>query len=142
MTELTPVSEWQVWLMDTAPKFSQLYSWLLMAFGFSVSILLARSLKNSGFYAVAVFFLSPVFFWGMREVRYQMHREAIEAYAAEQNRKIQSGEIIPHIESSVNFPLFETFLVLGLAVVYRNSKRRPIQLPEPTSGLAPGRGSS
>lgn len=126
--------------MHLAPKIGQLYSWLLMAGGFVVSVLLARSLKNRGFYAVAVFFLSPVFFWGMREVRYQMHREALDAYAAEQNRKIQSGEIIPHVDLSVSFPLFETFLVIGLIMVHRGSKRRPIQPPQTTTGSqAPGR---
>lgn len=126
--------------MDLAPRISQLYSWLLMAGGFVVSVLLARSLKNRGFYAVAVFFLSPVFFWGMREVRYQMHREAIDAYAAEQNRKIESGEIIPVVESTVSFPLFETFLVIGLVMVHRDSRRRPIQPLQRNAGSRPSSG--
>lgn len=140
MVEMTPIPEWQVWLIDLTPKINQLYSWLLMAGGFVVSVLLARSLKNRGFYAVAVFFLSPVFFWGMREVRYQMHREALEVYAGEQNRKTQSGETIPHVDSLVNFPLFETFLVIGLTVVHRGFKRRPIQPPQTTTcSDAPGR---
>ncbi len=123
--------------MDIAPKVSQLYTWLLMAGGFVVSVLLARSLKNRGFYAVAVFFLSPVFFWGMREVRYQMHREAIDAYAAEQNRKIESGEIIPVVESTASFPLFETFLVIGLVMIHRGSRRRPIQPPQRNASSRP-----
>ena len=137
MTELTPVPEWQVWLMDVAPMMSQFYSWLLMASGFIVSIQLARSLKSRGFYVVALFFLAPLFFWSMREVRYQIHREAMAAYAAEQNQKIRSGEILPHIESTVNFPLFETFLVIGLVMVYRHLKK-PIQSPQSTAASRRG----
>ncbi len=129
-----------MWLLDIAPNIAQLYSWLLMVAGFVISVMLARKLKNRGFYAVAAFFLSPVFFWGVREVKYRMHREAIEAYAAEQNMKIASGEFVPVVESSVGFPLFETFLVTGLILVHRGSKRRPIQFPEPTT--TSDRGSS
>ena len=134
MVELVPVPDWQVWLLDVAPKINAAYFWLLMTAGFVVSVSLARALRSRGFYLVAIFFLSPVFSWGLREVQYRVHRDALEAYAAEQNRRIESGEMIPHIETTIRFPLFETCLVLGLLITLRAS-RRPNQALQPTPML-------
>jgi hypothetical protein len=103
-----------------------------MGIGLVASVLLARTLKSIGFYLVGLFFLSPVFGWVEREISYIMHREAINAYAAEQNRKLQSGEIIPEVKTDIRLPVFETFLVAGLILVLRKSNR-PNKAPEPTT---------
>ena len=120
-----------MWLIDIAPRVNAIYTWLLMVVGFVTSILLGRALKSRGFYLVAVFFLSPICSWGFKEAQYLIHREALDAYAAEQRQRVQAGETLPQIESAVQIPLFETFLVIGLGISLRASRAQN-HAPEPT----------
>jgi hypothetical protein len=127
---MTPMSPFEEVLWDYLPPAV----WWLSLFGgiFAVVcfVLSWRLSKNRGHLLLAIAVAIPLLLSGLGGLQ--------------KNRTHAVGpDGIPVVHTSIRVDLFfiSVLVAAGAASIYRREKK-PIQLPEPTSGLTPGRGSS
>jgi hypothetical protein len=137
--EMRPITGIEKFLWDYGPAIFQVYGWLLFSVGIAVCGWAFKKTKIKAYLLVGLFFLSPFFNAGMRQVSYWIHKEEYEKLREEKNREFQEmrarGEPV-QIEDQINLPVFETFLVLGLLLVAKSQIKGANQSPETTTASA------
>ena len=115
--ELKPASDFQILFWEYGPVVVGVYFWFLFTFAISVCGWAFGKTKKKAYLFVAVFFVSPFFGAVMEQISRQIHKEEYqrmkEQMIQEDEAKRARGELIV-VESEVSYPLFETFLVLGI----------------------------
>ncbi|MCH6255689.1 hypothetical protein MLD52_03975 [Puniceicoccaceae bacterium K14] len=97
---------------------------LIYAIGLLLTVSTYKKTRIKGYLLIAAFFTLPYVSLISREVSHQINKEELIITAEQKNRELQrmmeQGQPI-HIDHSINIPIFEALLVLGLFFV---SKRQ------------------
>jgi hypothetical protein len=106
--------------------------WVVNILGLVVCFRGFTKTNGKAFLLIAIFFTQPLLGIVYHQVEYRLNKEEIDQYIKIKNQELQErmerGEII-EVDSTINLPVFEAVLVLGLFFQVRNRN-----LVEPVGG--------
>lgn len=96
---------------------------LVYAVGIALSVWTYKKTKIKGYLLIAAFFTLPFISLITREISHEIHKEKLQLIADQRNKELEEmrerGEPVV-VEQTINFPIFEILLIMGLFYVSKN----------------------
>ena len=123
--ELTPMSDFEIFLMDVLPLLAKVATWIVFLTGITVCAWAWRTTKSIGYLILGIYFLQPVIAYALQGFSERLHDEEIIWH---QHQIESDGQPTVTFSPPVVFPVFEAILVGGIFI----TSRRHTRLLKPT----------